>query len=138
MLPDFILNLSPLIKLAIVLASIVGLMRVKVPMGAALVAGSVLIAFLFPMGIGEYGSALAGGIFSQQAIFLAFIVGGLLVFSGALNESGQIDRIKDAIKQGERGTVEHRTRKFVVIRLSDRAVRLHKDIHAPIIKALIA
>ncbi|MFP4381452.1 MAG: DUF401 family protein [Candidatus Sumerlaeia bacterium] len=71
-------------------------MRVKVPMGAALVAGSVLIAFLFPMSIGEYGSALAGGIFSQQAIFLAFIVGGLLVFSGALNESGQIDRIKDA------------------------------------------
>ncbi|NQU44148.1 DUF401 family protein [bacterium] len=90
---DFLLSLSPAAKLGLTLLAIVGLMRAKAPMGAALLVGAGLLGLLFPTGWGPFLKAVFLGLTSEQTLFLAVIVTGLLAFSGVLNATGQIQRI---------------------------------------------
>ncbi|MFC1736710.1 DUF401 family protein [Candidatus Hydrogenedentota bacterium] len=86
------------IKLGLTLVSVVLLMRLKVPLGVALLVGSVFLALMFPMAPVDFFAAGLAGIISDECILLLIIVVGILVFSGALNAVGQIDRIINAFK----------------------------------------
>ncbi|HUT25088.1 MAG TPA: DUF401 family protein [Sumerlaeia bacterium] len=94
----WILTISPTIKLGVALVGIVSLMRGRVPMGAALLVGALLLALFFPMPWSVAAEAAVLGLIDDQAIFLLLIVVGLLVFSAALNETGQIQRIIESFQ----------------------------------------
>ncbi len=91
-------SLSPTLKLGLTLLAIVTLMRYKVLMGAALLLGAVFLAVLFPMSPLRLAKAAGWGLANEQTVFLLIIVSGLLVFSSALNETGQIRRIIEAFR----------------------------------------
>ena len=95
---DAILALPAALKLGLTLLGIVALMRARVPMGVALLAGAALLAVLFPMTPPAFARALLGGLISDQTVFLLTIIVAILVFSGALDATGQIARIIDAFK----------------------------------------
>lgn len=96
---EWVAGLPATIKLMVALFAIVGLIRVKVPMWGAFLAGSLALAVLFPMTLPEFASAaVKDGLFSEATLFLSLVVSSILVFSAALNETGQITRIIDAFK----------------------------------------
>lgn len=95
---EWFVALSPLSKLAVTLLLVVALMRIRVPMGAALLSGAGLLALLFPMAMGDFGSALLQGLISLETLFLLFIIVGILVYSGILNATGQITRIIESFR----------------------------------------
>ncbi|NIA14504.1 MAG: DUF401 family protein [Nitrospiraceae bacterium] len=95
---DSILAFPAALKLGIALLGIVALMRARAPMGVALLAGAVFLAILFPMTPPAFAKALLGGLVSDQTVFLLTVITAILIFSGALDASGQIARIIDAFK----------------------------------------
>jgi uncharacterized protein len=92
----FLVSLPPVFKLGLVLLSIVLLMRARAPMAVALLVGAAALGVLFPMSPAEFSRAALHGVFQDKTLLLGLIVGGLLTFSGALNSTGQIQRIIDA------------------------------------------
>jgi len=95
---DWISPVPAAFKLGLVLLTVVFLMRARVPMGASLLAGSGLLALFFSMPLGGFFRALGAGLSSDETVFFLIVVAGILVFSGALNSTGQIKRIIESFK----------------------------------------
>ena len=95
---DWILDLPAALKLGLTLLSVVALMRLRLSLGGALLLGSGVLALLFAMPVASYGMSLWAGLANDETIFLLIMVVAILVFSGALNSSGQVDRIIKAFQ----------------------------------------
>ncbi len=95
---EWIAGLSATLKLMLALLGIVGAMRAKWPIGAALLLGAALLGGLFPTSWGEFASAVAAGTATDETLFLMIVVVSILVYSDALNESGQLRRVIDAFR----------------------------------------
>jgi hypothetical protein len=95
---DWLESLPATLRLAVTLLVIVLLMRGKIPMGLALLVGGTLLAVFFGMPWAAVGAAVLEGLFSQQSVFLLIIVITILVFSGTLGATGQIERIIDRFR----------------------------------------
>ena len=94
----FLAAQSPTLLLAIILGLLVILMRLRVPISAAFVCGAVLTFVLFSVAPLAAVRAAVGGVFSEPSIFLALMVMSITVFSVALVETGQTQRIINAFK----------------------------------------
>jgi hypothetical protein len=95
---DWLVSLSPTLKLALTLLTVVSLMRSGAFMGLALVAGAIVLGATFPMPLGAFCKTAGAGLVSDDSIFLILIVVGILVFSSALHSTGQIDRIIESFR----------------------------------------
>ncbi len=79
-------------------ASVLVLLRLRLHLGLAMIAGSVLLAIFFAVPWPAYLQAVWLGLFSAQTIFLAILVGGILILSSAMDASGQMKRIVDRFR----------------------------------------
>jgi uncharacterized protein len=91
-------ELSPTLRLGLILLVIVVLMRLKVHMGLALLAGALVLQVFFTVPMGDYFRTVAAGTINFETLYLMAIVAGLLAFSTALHETGQTTRIVDAFR----------------------------------------
>lgn len=80
-------------RIAFVLTAVMGLLRLKVPIAPALLAGSVALAIFFPMSPEAFAAAIVSAVFSANTLFLVLLVTMILVLSNAMNELGHINRL---------------------------------------------
>ena len=95
---EFIVSVSPALRLLLVLAFIVTLLRCRVPYGISFLGGAALLATVFPMGLPGFAQAARAGLQSQETLFLCLIISFVITLSGALDATGQIGRIIDSFK----------------------------------------
>ncbi len=95
---EFFAELSPTLRLGLILLVIVILMRLKVHIGFALLAGAFVLQLLFTVPAGAFAVTVLKGIFHFETLYLMVIVAGLLAFSTALHETKQTTRIVDAFR----------------------------------------
>ena len=86
-------HLPAILRILLVLALVMGLMRVRLHLGLALVVGSVVLALFFQMPVSEYFVAAGKGLTEEKSIFLALLIVGILILSGAMNKCGQMERL---------------------------------------------
>lgn len=96
---EWLTSLPSAIRLGVVLGVTVALMRTRLPLAIGLFAGAAALGLLFPMGVGPFFHAVGAGLTSDKTLFLIAIVVAILVFSGALNSTGQIQRIVKAFQR---------------------------------------
>jgi len=94
---SFITSLVPFLKvLAAFVLMLVGI-RLKAGIGLSILAGGLAMALLFGMGLVEWGKVGMLALTQEKFLFLAAIVGLILVLSDAMERSGQSKRLMDAL-----------------------------------------
>ncbi|MCX7048882.1 MAG: DUF401 family protein, partial [Candidatus Sumerlaeota bacterium] len=91
-------SLSPALRLALILAAIVTMMRLKVPYGLVFLSGAGLTGALFAMGLRAFAGAMWQGVCSEETVFLIIMVSSILILSMILNQTGQTDRIIESFR----------------------------------------
>ena len=74
-------------------ALILILARVKVPLAAAILVGTIMIGALFGLGPVEIAAAVGAGAIAPRTIVLAVLIALLLTLSNTMREAGQLEEI---------------------------------------------
>jgi len=74
-------------------ALILVLARLKVPLAAAILVGTIAIGAVFGLGAGQIAAALAHSAVAPKTIVLAALVAVLLTLSNTMREAGQLEEI---------------------------------------------
>lgn len=88
------------IPLGKVLLSFVGmllLVRLRAPLGAAILAGSLALALLFGLPLTDWGAAVLAAPFKEKPLFLTAIIALIMALSHLLEKSGQTRRLMYAV-----------------------------------------
>ncbi|NIA20982.1 MAG: DUF401 family protein [Anaerolineaceae bacterium] len=93
---DWLENLSPLVKLGVVFALMLLLVRRKVNVGWALCLGAVICGFWFGQGPSDLLRAVVEALTSPRYVVLVLMILLILVLNHTLKEGGQIKRIVDS------------------------------------------
>ena len=93
---DWLLNLSPLVKLGVVFALMLLLVRRKVNVGWALCMGAVICGFWFRQGPADLLRSVVEALTSARYVVLVLMILLILVLNHTLKEGGQIKRIVDS------------------------------------------
>jgi hypothetical protein len=92
---ELLAYIPALVRIATVFAFVLLLLRLKIHLGLSMLVGSVMMAVFFAMPPVDFFHAVRKGFFSEESLFLVFIVIGILILSSAMNQGGQIQRIVD-------------------------------------------
>jgi len=90
---DFVFDISPLIKLALVFVLIIVLIRQKVSLGTSLTTGAVVMGLWFRLSPLEILTSLFSALTSPETIILFLVVTLILILSHSLEKSGQMKRL---------------------------------------------
>ncbi|BBD07402.1 DUF401 family protein [Desulfovibrio ferrophilus] len=94
---DAVASLMPLIKiLAAFTAMLVGI-RLRIGLGASILAGAALTGLFFNLPIGQWPGAVTSALANEKTLFLSAIVGLIMMLSGTLAETGQSKRLMEAL-----------------------------------------
>jgi integral membrane protein (TIGR00529 family) len=88
-----------LLKMGIVLAAILVLVRRKVPLSATLAGSSLVLAWMFGMSIPEFQAGLGRALFSLENLYLILILELVLLFSALLKDNGCMGRAIAALNR---------------------------------------
>lgn len=93
---DWLLDLSPLVKLACIFALMLTLVRLKVNVGWCLCIGGGLCGFWFRQGPADLLRSVVAALTSARYVVLVLMILLILVLNHTLKEGGQIKRIVDS------------------------------------------
>ncbi len=93
---DFLLNISPLIKLLVIFVVIIVLIRIRLSLGAALTVGSVLLGLWFGLSLLKISGSMFGSLIKEQAVILYVVVTLILALSHSMEKTGQMKRLLDS------------------------------------------
>jgi integral membrane protein (TIGR00529 family) len=88
-----------LFKVFLVFATVVFLIRKKVPLGISLVSGAILVAILFKMDISAGAAAFLDICIQADTRSFVLLIALALALSMVLEKSGQIDRLTESLRQ---------------------------------------
>ncbi|MFP4167437.1 MAG: DUF401 family protein [Desulfonatronovibrionaceae bacterium] len=87
----------PFLKVLAAFAAMLAAMRLRAPLSLAILSGGVLMGIFFNVGAQSMAAACLRALTEEKFLFLAAIVGLILVLSDALERSGQSRRLLDAL-----------------------------------------
>ncbi|NVM23815.1 MAG: DUF401 family protein [Desulfobacterales bacterium] len=90
---DFLLNISPLVKLVVIFFLIIVLIRQRLSLGIALIAGSILLGLWFRLSPLEIGASIIGSLSAQRTVSLCAVVTLILILSHSMEKTGQMKRL---------------------------------------------
>ena len=86
-----------IVRIVVVLAVIVLLLRRRVPISVAMLAGAVALGLLFPTSPGSFAEAVWRAATDARTVDLLVVVALILILSHLLQESGQFQRMMDSL-----------------------------------------
>ena len=92
-LMHLLLNYMPLIKILVVFAAMLIGIRCKCGLGTSILGGGVLLGLAFKLTPLRLLSAMIAGVVNEKTLYLAAIVGLILVLSDLLDKTGQAQRV---------------------------------------------
>nr|HID58102.1 DUF401 family protein [Desulfobacterales bacterium] len=95
---EFLTNIPALIKVSATFAIITFLMRLKISLGSALLAGSILLGFWCALSPVQIATSMVRSILDEKSIVLSLIVSLILVLSHSLEKTGHMQRLLDSFK----------------------------------------
>jgi integral membrane protein (TIGR00529 family) len=90
-------TLLPLGKIALVFAAILLGMRTRGGIGGAILVGSLLLVFVFGHGPMDWLAAAGKAITDPKTLFLAFIVGFIMVLSSLMEKTGRTEQLLEGL-----------------------------------------
>lgn len=94
---DFVSSLLPLIKILAAFTAMLAGIRLRIGLGASILAGAGLTGLLFGLPLGEWPKAAVDALSNEKALFLSAIVGLIMLLSGTLAQTGQSKRLMDSL-----------------------------------------
>jgi len=94
---NMVLASVPFLKVLMAFGLMLAGMRLKFSLGLSILAGAVLLGFLFGVGPAALVTVGAGALVGEKFLFLVAIVGLILSLSDALDRSGQSRRLMGAL-----------------------------------------
>lgn len=94
---SLIVKLLPFIKVLTAFGIMLVGMRFKVSLGLSILAGGFALALMFGLGVLEWAQAGAMALTQEKFLFLAVIIGLILILSDAMERSGQSRRLMEAL-----------------------------------------
>ncbi len=94
---DIFLNFLPLLKIIFVFVCMLAGIRLKLGVGASILIGGGVLAFLTSMQSGEVVQVAAAALRDDKTVFLVLIVALIMVLSGLLEKTGQAGRIMNSL-----------------------------------------
>ncbi len=94
---SLLIKLMPFLKVLFAFVIMLIGMRFKVGLGLSILVGGLVLGLLFGMGFGEWASVGVLSLTQEKFLFLAMIVGQILILSDAMERSGQSKRLMDAL-----------------------------------------
>lgn len=91
------IDLLPLFKLIAAFAAMLAGMRLKLGLGNSILAGALLMGIMFGMPYAQWPEAVIVALTNEKTIYLAAIVGLIMVLSGLLEQTGQSKRLMEAV-----------------------------------------
>jgi len=107
---DFLFNISPLVKLALIFVLIIVLIRQKLSLGAALTIGAIILGLWFHLSPFKVCISVIDSLTSIETIILFLVITLILVLSHSLETSGQMRRLLDSF-----GGISQNTRLNLVL-----------------------
>jgi integral membrane protein (TIGR00529 family) len=95
---DTLLHWWPLLKVGIVFASMLTAIRYKKGLGPSILAGSLLMTLLSWQGPHLWASYAIHGLAQEKTVFLALLVGLIMVLSETMETTGQSERLMAAVR----------------------------------------
>lgn len=94
---DALTTLLPLLKiLAAFTAMLVGI-RLRLGLGTSILSGAVMTALFFGLPAGRWPQVAASALTNEKTLFLAAIVGMIMVLSNMMEKTGQSQRLMDSL-----------------------------------------
>lgn len=90
-------KLVPFLKVLIAFVIMLAGMRFKIGLSISILAGGLALGLLFGLGLFQWAQAGALALTQEKFLFLAAIVGLILILSDAMERSGQSRRLMDAL-----------------------------------------
>ncbi|ABW66889.1 DUF401 family protein [Desulfosudis oleivorans] len=90
---NFVFTIPALVKIAVIFAAIVLLIRKKISLASAFLAGALLVALFFMLPLRASATAVFNGLFHPKTISLCIIVALIIVFSSSMEQYGQLRRL---------------------------------------------
>ncbi|MGE4470639.1 MAG: DUF401 family protein [Desulfovibrio sp.] len=87
----------PLLNVLLSFAGMLLLVRLRVPLGAAILAGSLALALLFGLPLPDWGLAVLSAPLEEKPMYLTAIIGLIMALSHLLEKSGQTARIMRSV-----------------------------------------
>ncbi|CCH48206.1 DUF401 family protein [Pseudodesulfovibrio piezophilus] len=94
---DIFIKSLPFIKVITAFVVMLAGMRFKIGLGISILAGGLVLGLLFGLGLGEWAQTGFWALTQEKFLFLAAIVGLILILSDAMERSGQSRRLMDAL-----------------------------------------
>ena len=94
----FLDAIPALVRMLVIFALILAVIKRKWTLGNAFVAGAVALGLVFRMHPGAIGLSAAGALVHPKTVSLAVVVSLILVLSHSLEKSGQMARLLEAFK----------------------------------------
>ncbi|MFZ5564133.1 MAG: DUF401 family protein [Thermodesulfobacteriota bacterium] len=91
-------TIPALVKMAVIFAAVVLLIRKQVSLASAFLAGALLVALLFLLPPMATLGAVIHGLFDAKTIALCIIIGLILVFSSSMEQHGQLRRLLETFR----------------------------------------
>lgn len=90
-------GMMPLIKIFIVFFCMLAGIRLKLGLGTSVLFGSIVLAFLMQMGVGNWFDSAIGGLFSAESGWLVLLVALIMILSGMMERTGQSRRVMESL-----------------------------------------
>ncbi len=94
---SLLLKLMPFLKVMFAFVVMLAGMRFKAGLGLSILAGGLVLGLIFGMSFGEWGQVGALALTQEKFLFLAAIVGQILILSDAMERSGQSKRLMESL-----------------------------------------
>jgi len=94
---SLLLKAAPFLKVLFAFSLMLAGIRLKAGIALSILAGGLAMALMFGMGIVEWAKVGALALTQEKFLFLAVIVGLILILSDAMERSGQSRRLMDAL-----------------------------------------
>ncbi|MBU1000990.1 MAG: DUF401 family protein [Proteobacteria bacterium] len=94
---DTVASLLPLIKILAAFAAMLLGIRLRIGLGASILAGAALTGLFFGLPLGQWPGATFDALSNEKTLFLSAIVGLIMLLSGTLAQTGQSKRLMDSL-----------------------------------------
>ncbi|MGL1861591.1 MAG: DUF401 family protein [Pseudodesulfovibrio sp.] len=94
---SLLIKLMPFLKVLLAFVIMLAGMRFKVGLGLSILVGGLVMGLVFGLGVMEWAQAGVMALTQEKFLFLAAIVGLILILSDAMERSGQSKRLMESL-----------------------------------------
>ena len=95
---NLIYSIPALVKIAVIFAAIVLLIRKEISLASAFLAGALLVAVFFLLSPLATAAAVVSSLLHPKTLTLCLIVAQIIVFSGSMEQYGQLRRLMETFR----------------------------------------